>query len=132
MLTIQDKLNCVNMLNIVIQLISILLGIDSSSTACIVSSMCRLVCKAVEAGNVNVLADIRKVVKDDEYVPKDEKELCERIFVTCYLGTVNSSDETRNRAENLAKDIGSCHLGGLFRFLYGFGFCPTFHTVDKS
>jgi hypothetical protein len=35
------------------------------------------------------------VVKDEDYIPEDPKELCGRIFVTCYMGTSNSSDETR-------------------------------------
>ncbi len=30
--------------------------------------------------------------------------------MTCYMGTVNSSKETRDRAKNLAKEIGSVHL----------------------
>ena len=41
------------------------------------------------------------------FVLSDPKELCNRIFVTCYMGTENSSEETRKRAEDLAKDIGN-------------------------
>eukprot|EP00112_Aurelia_sp_Birch-Aquarium-sp1_P015458 Seg3424.3 transcript_id=Seg3424.3/GoldUCD/mRNA.D3Y31 product="Glutamine-dependent NAD" protein_id=Seg3424.3/GoldUCD/D3Y31 len=86
-------------------------GIDSSSTACIVASMCRQVCLAVGNGNKQVLQDIQRIVNDPSYVPVDPKELCGRIFVTCYMGTENSSQETKERAANLAKDIGSYHLG---------------------
>lgn len=88
-----------------------IIGIDSSSTACIVSSMCHEVCKAVKNGNAQVLKDVQKVVREPDYIPVDHKELCGRIFVTCYMGTENSSSETRERAANLAKDIGSYHLG---------------------
>ena len=88
-------------------------GIDSSSTACIVASMCRQVCLAVGNGNKQVLHDIQRIVNDPSYVPADPKELCGRIFVTCYMGTENSSQETKERAANLAKDIGSYHLGEL-------------------
>jgi NAD+ synthase (glutamine-hydrolysing) len=49
------------------------------------------------------MQDIRRVVADNDYVPKDPKELCSRIFVTCYMGTENSSTETRNRAKKLAQ-----------------------------
>jgi len=86
-------------------------GIDSSSTACIVSSMCHEVCRAVKNGNTQTLKDIQRVVKEPNYVPVDPKELCGRIFVTCYMGTENSSNETKQRAANLANDIGSYHLG---------------------
>ena len=40
------------------------LGIDSSSTACIVASMCHLVCGAVKKGDQQVLEDARRIVND--------------------------------------------------------------------
>ena len=46
-----------------------------------------------------------------QYVPTDPRELANRIFVTCYMGTENSSEETRMRASNLAEEIGSYHMG---------------------
>ena len=45
------------------------------------------------------------------YIPTDPKEFAGRIFVTCYMGTENSSEETRKRASNLAEEIGSHHMG---------------------
>ena len=45
------------------------------------------------------------------YIPTDPKEFASRIFVTCYMGTENSSEETRKRASNLAEEIGSHHMG---------------------
>ena len=45
------------------------------------------------------------------YIPADPKELAGRIFVTCYMGTENSSEETRKRASDLADEIGSYHMG---------------------
>ena len=44
----------------------------------------------------------------------DPKELAGRIFVTCYMGTENSSEETRKRASDLAEEIGSYHMGTFF------------------
>jgi len=32
------------------------------------------------------------------------------IMVTCYMGTKNSSDETKERAKNLASEVGSVHF----------------------
>ena len=103
-------------------------GIDSSSTACIVASMCYLICEAVQNGNAQVLSDVRTLVHDAAYVPVDPKELCGRLFVTCYMGTENSSTETRDRASNLAKDIGSYHLG-LYTFAPTLFFCSTFNIL---
>lgn len=45
--------------------------------------------------------------EDSDYVPSDAKEFCGRIFHTCYMGTENSSVETRKRAKDLATAIGA-------------------------
>lgn len=52
------------------------------------------------------LAEVRKIVCDQSYVPLNAKELCNRLFVTSYMGTENSSKETRDRAKILASQIG--------------------------
>jgi len=73
-------------------------GIDSASTATIVFSMCREVCKALEQGNKQVLEDMLRICdedKDSSWRPKTPQELCGRLFCTCYMGTENSSKETR-------------------------------------
>ncbi|XP_060569113.1 glutamine-dependent NAD(+) synthetase-like isoform X2 [Ruditapes philippinarum] len=85
-------------------------GIDSSSTACIVASMCRLVCAEVQKGDAHVLSDIRRLVSDQGYFPTDPQELAGRLFTTCYMGSENSSEDTKSRAAQLAKQIGSFHL----------------------
>ena len=55
-----------------------------------------------------VISDVRRIVADAEYVPREPRELCARIFTTCYMATVNSSQETRRRAKDLAAQIGRC------------------------
>ncbi|XP_033842416.2 glutamine-dependent NAD(+) synthetase [Periophthalmus magnuspinnatus] len=85
-------------------------GVDSSSTACIVFSMCVQVCEAVRSGNSQVLLDVRRVAGDDSYRPDDPRELCGRLFTSCYMSSENSSTETRSRAHELARQIGSTHL----------------------
>ncbi|KAM9832448.1 glutamine-dependent NAD(+) synthetase [Neosynchiropus ocellatus] len=85
-------------------------GVDSSSTACIVYSMCVLVCRAVQDGNQQVLKDVRRIVGDESYCPQEPSELCALIFTTCYMASENSSEETRNRAKDLAAQIGSYHV----------------------
>ncbi|TRZ01942.1 hypothetical protein DNTS_032275 [Danionella cerebrum] len=85
-------------------------GVDSSSTACIVYSMCAQVCQAVENGNSQVLEDVQRVVSDPSYRPQEPKELCGRLFTTCYMASENSSEDTHGRAKDLAAQIGSNHL----------------------
>lgn len=84
-------------------------GVDSSSTACLVYSMCQMIVSAVKHGDEQVLADVRKIVGDFEYMPTDPKQLCNTLLVTCYMGTENSSKDTKNRAAELAQQIGSFH-----------------------
>lgn len=85
-------------------------GVDSSAVACIVYSMCRLVCVAAGDGNEEVVRDVRQMVGDALYVPRTPRELCSRLLTTCYMATENSSYETRERAGTLAGQIGSYHL----------------------
>lgn len=56
-----------------------------------------------------VIADARRIAgepEDSSYVPTDAREFCNRIFHTCYMGTENSSIDTRRRAKELAEAIG--------------------------
>ncbi|XP_074651394.1 glutamine-dependent NAD(+) synthetase-like isoform X2 [Tubulanus polymorphus] len=85
-------------------------GIDSSSSACIVSSMCRLVCEAARNGDEDVIADAQRLVGDVNYIPTEPKELASQLFTTCYMGSANSSEDTRSRASELAEEIGSFHM----------------------
>lgn len=88
-------------------------GLDSCSTALITFSMCRIVMEAVQAGNKQVIKDLRRIVgvsEDSEWLPSDSKDISGRIFHTCFMGTVNSSKETRQRAKKLAEALGTYHL----------------------
>ncbi|XP_045039340.2 glutamine-dependent NAD(+) synthetase isoform X2 [Desmodus rotundus] len=85
-------------------------GLDSAATACLVYSMCRQVCEAVKNGNQEVLADVRAIVNQATYTPEDPRELCGRVLTTCYMASENSSQETSDRASNLAQQIGSHHI----------------------
>lgn len=53
-----------------------------------------------------VLADIRTVVSQASYTPQDPRELCGRVLTTCYMASENSSQETSDRARELAQQIG--------------------------
>ncbi len=88
-------------------------GIDSCATATIVYSMCRLVLEATKTNNKQVIKDARRIAgepDDSEWKPASAQEVCNRLFHTCYMGSANSSKETRSRASSLAKDIGAYHI----------------------
>lgn len=90
-------------------------GIDSCATAVIVHSMCRLVYKdIIEGDNPQVLKDLLAIAGEpstSKWRPKSPQDVASRIFHTAYLGMeTNSSPDTRKRAKDLAKDIGSYHI----------------------
>lgn len=56
-----------------------------------------------------MIADARRIAgepEDSSYIPSDPREFSNRIFHTCYMGTENSSVETRRRAKQLGEAIG--------------------------
>jgi NAD+ synthase (glutamine-hydrolysing) len=86
-------------------------GSDSAAVAAQVGVMCRMVVAEAAAGNEQVVADVRRIVGADEaYRPVDPAELTSRLLFTGYMGTRNSSRETRRRAKRLAAEIGATHL----------------------
>jgi NAD+ synthase (glutamine-hydrolysing) len=62
------------------------------------AALSQLAVKAIAAGDETVLADARRI---GQYAPGEAvqgaAELAGRLFHTTYMGTVNSSAETRNR-----------------------------------
>ncbi|KAJ9618044.1 NAD+ synthetase [Exophiala oligosperma] len=92
-------------------------GVDSCSTAVLVWSMCRLVYDAITSPKTLphtrelVLSDCRRVcAQEDDWTPSSPQEICSFIFHTTYMGSKNSSRETRTRAADLARAIGAYHL----------------------
>lgn len=85
-------------------------GIDSCATSIIVHLMCKLVVAACEQGNRQVIDDIQMLTKTPSFLPKTPQEVADKLFYTSFMGTENSSKETRSRAKQLSKDIGSYHV----------------------
>jgi NAD+ synthase (glutamine-hydrolysing) len=101
-------------------------GADSSSVSSIVGCMCQMLYGALalapaegaaptseaERYGAEVLAQVRQVAKDEQALwrPTSARDIAHRVFYTCYMGTVNSSDETRARAKALAEQVGSYHV----------------------
>jgi len=102
-------------------------GLDSASTSTIVGSMCHLAFKAIsEDHDEQVLGDLRKITKKDDFTPSSPQDIAEKIFHTTYMGTKHSSENTLKRAKALTEDIGcsfySCEIDDLFdstRNLFG-------------
>ena len=69
---------------------------------------------ALKEGNEQVIADVKRIAgpyHEENWLPKDARELCGSILSTIYLGMAKqSSTETRSRAQRLADSIGSRHL----------------------
>lgn len=91
-------------------------GADSSSVATIVGAMC---CMVVDAAQQDPRGDVAKQVRrlcprpeDDkeDWVPASSQELAKHVLHTTYMGTDNSSEVTKSRAERLGATIGSYHL----------------------
>jgi NAD+ synthase (glutamine-hydrolysing) len=85
-------------------------GADSAATALIVYNMCKIVYDSItKSGDQKVLKHLREIVREPEFTPKNAQEICERVLFTTYMATDNSSQETRDRAELLAKEINCRH-----------------------
>lgn len=57
-----------------------------------------------------VIADARRIAGETNesiWLPTDPRDLAGKIFHTCYMGTENSSVDTRGRAKMLAEAIGA-------------------------
>jgi len=87
-------------------------GADSSSVAAIVGIMCNIVCDAAnEDSSGEVAAEVRRVCNlgDDVFTFSPEK-MAHKILSTCYMGTSNSGNATKVRAQKLSSVINSYHL----------------------
>ncbi|KAI1124456.1 NAD+ synthase [Nemania abortiva] len=85
-------------------------GLDSSTVALFVYGMAKVVLSSIESGSKTTLADLRRVTGLKDLTPKTPEEIVNLLLTTCYMGTVNSSEETRSRAEILGKKIGAYHM----------------------
>lgn len=73
-------------------------GLDSSTVALFVLGMCKLVLKSIQAGEETTLRDLRRITAIKDFSPKSAEEIVSKLLHTCYMGTVNSGDETRSSA----------------------------------
>ncbi|KND93209.1 Glutamine-dependent NAD(+) synthetase [Tolypocladium ophioglossoides CBS 100239] len=84
-------------------------GLDSSTVALFVYGMARLVLLSISRGEQTTLQDLRRVTGDENFTPVTPQDIVSRLLHTCYMGTVNSSEETEGRAKRFAEMIGAYH-----------------------
>lgn len=88
-------------------------GADSASVAAIVGCMCQMVTTAMKHDET-VANDVLRICGLED--PADlaqvqtAEDLAHHVLTTVYMGTVNSSEETRERSSRLAEEIGASHL----------------------
>lgn len=84
-------------------------GLDSSTVALFVYSMARMALQAIKDGEKTVLDDLRRVTSEPDFTPTKPEDIVGRLFHTCYMGTVNSGEDTRGRAKRLSERLGGYH-----------------------
>lgn len=85
-------------------------GADSSAVATQVGIMCHMLLHEINRGNEQVLTDLRELVGEADFLPASPLDIAGRLLHTAYMGTSNSSPATRQRAKELAAQIGARHL----------------------
>ncbi|KAG5438785.1 hypothetical protein PCANB_002505 [Pneumocystis canis] len=88
-------------------------GSDSCATALIVYIMCKRVIDTLKDKNNCIINDLSKVLKGSkgkDWVPETPEELVNEILCTSYMGTENSTPESRQRSKKLSNAIGSYHV----------------------
>ena len=116
-------------------------GADSSSCATIIALLAERLYDECKKGNQLVLAEVKRVAEDKAFVPSSGKDILAKILYTAYMGTSNSSMETRGRAKKLAETMGFTHIDGtideavegLKKTLHQMtGFTPKFEAMGGS
>jgi NAD+ synthase (glutamine-hydrolysing) len=65
--------------------------------------------KTQEEKSQRMLQEVRLIVRDPAFLPKSGKDICERLFFTCYMASQYSGAETRRRAVEVSRLIGARH-----------------------
>lgn len=95
-------------------------GLDSSSVACLVFSLCTLLSYQVEIYNEFVINKLKEILKETNVQNMNSpQKICNKLLKTLYLATRYSGENSKNRAESLAKHINAQFLAfnfdGIFK-----------------
>ena len=83
-------------------------GADSATVVSLVYFLALLLHESIK-NEPDILAGLRKIVRNEAFTPKSAQEIVGNILFTSYLGSSNSSSDTKKRAKDLAQEIGSNH-----------------------
>jgi NAD+ synthase (glutamine-hydrolysing) len=61
--------------------------------------MAKVVLQSINAGEESTLSDLRRIIGDGAFMPKDPEDIVKHLLHTAYTGTVNSGSKTRSRAK---------------------------------
>ncbi len=56
-----------------------------------------------------LLKELRRIIKQPDFVPKSGQDICSQLFFTCYMASQYSGNETRRRAREVSALIGGNH-----------------------
>ena len=89
-------------------------GIDSACTSVIIFFMCRILVDDIRQGDAQVISDVQRIAgayEKDGWLPQSPQALMHNLLHTIYMGMAKqSSRETRSRAKELARALGSYHV----------------------
>mmetsp|Transcript_13444 Transcript_13444/g.13504 ORF Transcript_13444/g.13504 Transcript_13444/m.13504 type:complete len:729 (-) Transcript_13444:309-2495(-) len=103
-------------------------GSDSASVAGIVRVMSVLLASYVSAGDEFIISHVKRIVGTHSTEELDANKICSSVLHTLYMGTSNSSDTTRSRAQRLSDQIHSYHTSLQFDSMV-VAVLGVFHTV---
>ncbi|TKR89093.1 hypothetical protein L596_013246 [Steinernema carpocapsae] len=106
-------------------------GKDSAAVSVMVRLMCEKIVKAVKD---HPESNDPAYYFEGQKVNCSARDLCSQILFTCYMGTENSSDLTKNMSRGLAEDIGATHSVAVMDGVVGsyMNLCNNVHNYVPS
>ena len=87
-------------------------GKNSTTVGLIVYNMCCILYNHIvnKGSEDHVINDLRTIVRNPSYTPTSPKDICSKLFFTTYLETEKSSQQSKERASEIAKELNSNHI----------------------
>jgi len=87
-------------------------GADSSCCSTLVHLLSERLLEQFKNKNETIVNELHRISNDPHFTPENAKQITHLLLHTAYLGTVNSSKETRDRAQHVADAFGVKHIDG--------------------
>ena len=85
-------------------------GADSGVTALLVYNFAERILEGFKRGSEFITSTFRRIIKNPEFTPETPRDIVKEILFTCYLPSQYSSDDSKQRADDIAKFVGSNHI----------------------